>query len=196
MSQLYDNVNFEYTIAKLLFRINFFLKNYNTKENKKEGLRFLKFFFLLIKEYSPKLNNDLHKENILVKNKKILEQIFLFSFHIKKDTNQKNINKKKKFFQCEYKKNFPSNEELLKNSIKIIKSETKLSKQIYSVLKYSTYSLEKIQQLNISFFKKITICKGDLKYFSNHIISPSKIKILIFLIINLCFLLFLIKLNK
>nr|UXY88350.1 hypothetical protein Cry52Nrm2_p159 [Cryptomonas curvata] len=196
MSYYYDNVKFEYTIAKLLFRINFFLKNYNTKQNKKEAFKFLIFFFSLMKEYCLKLNSDLYKENLLVKNKKVLEQIFLFSFYLKKDTNQKSGNVKKKFVQCEYLKGFPSNEELLINSIKVIKNEIKLSKKIYSVLKYSTNSLEKIQHLNLSFLKKVAVSKGDLKDFSDRIISSSKNKILICLIINFCFLFFLIILYK
>jgi hypothetical protein len=196
MSCNYDNVKFEYTIAKLLFRINFFLKNYNAKHNKKEVFKFLKFFFSIMKEYCPKLNNYSYKENLLVNNKKVLEQIFLFCLHLKNDTNKKNDNIKKNFVQCEYLKNFPSNEELLTNSIKVIKNEIKLSKQFFSVLKYSTNSLEKIQKLNLSFLKKITVSKANLKDFSDRIIRSSKNKILICLIINLCFLFFIIILYK
>lgn len=196
MSYYYNNVKFEYTIAKLLFRINFFLKNYNIKQDKKRAIKFLKFFFSLMKEYCPKLKSELYKENLLLKNKKVLEQIFLFFLHIINDTNQKKDNVKKKFVQSEHLKNFSSNEELLTNSIKTIKNEIKMSKQIYSVLKYSSDSLEKIQQLNLSFLKKIAVSKGDLKTFSGSIISSSTNKILICLIINLCFLFFLIILYK
>jgi hypothetical protein len=192
MSHYYQIVNFEYTITKLLFRINFFFKNYETKESKGEELKFLNLFFSVIKKYIPRIKSDLYKEKLLIKNKKVLEQIFLFSFHINNDINKKNTKTKKEIVQREYLKNWLSNETLIKNSIKVIKNEIKFSKKISSVLKYSTNSLEKIQQFNLSFFKKIAFSKGDLEEFSDRIISSTKNKILIFLIINLCFLIFFI----
>nr|UXY87848.1 hypothetical protein CcurKRNrm2_p158 [Cryptomonas curvata] len=190
MNHSISSIEFEYLIAKFLYRVNFL------NISKKVSAKFFINTFKLSRNQLNKivkLTKKKKDKNNLDKLKIILEQIYHISQQTKNkpNLNEDSLNKNKIFFIKSNKNNI-SNIQILKESIQIIKNEIKLSDQINSVLKYSKNYLENIKQINLSFMNKITHVEINLKKNFNSDVLVSKSKKIIFFVINIIFIYFLI----